>query len=105
MREDRQTIDLNQKQIAVLEQKKTDLLRKQTALQDKKEQLGKDHEAMKREFERIEREEAELRGHLENAKKLRMYLNKQLEGTLKSSAANNLSPIRRTGNQDSFWNS
>ncbi len=33
---------------------------------------------MKKEYERIEREEQELRGHLENAKKLRMYLNKHL---------------------------
>ena len=60
---------------------------------------------MKKEHERIEREEQELRNHLENAKKLRLYLNKQLEGSLK--AASNLPHPTKKGSihaSDSFWN-
>ena len=33
---------------------------------------------MKKEHERIEREELQLRTHIENMKKLRLYLNKNL---------------------------
>ena len=60
---------------------------------------------MKKEYERIEKEELELRNNLENAKKLRLYLNKHLEGSLK--AASNLPHPSKKGSlpaSDSFWN-
>ena len=63
---------------------------------------------MKKEFQRIEKEEQELRNNIENAKKLRLYLNKHLEGTLKAST-NQLPPTGKKHSvqqaSDSFWNS
>jgi len=60
---------------------------------------------MRKEHERIEREELDLRNNIENAKKLRLFLNKHLESTLKS--ANNASYSSKRGvvpSNDSFWN-
>ncbi len=61
---------------------------------------------MKKEHERIEREEFELRNHLENMKKLRLYLNKNLESGLKNLNANvgKASRVKPTGGSDNFWN-
>ena len=57
---------------------------------------------MKQEHERLEREEKELRNHIENMKMLRLYLNKNLEGSAK-----NHSNIRSIGKSsvggDNFW--
>jgi predicted nucleic acid-binding Zn-ribbon protein len=103
--EERKSINLNRRHLAVLEQRKTDAQRKQASLAAKKEDLHKKQEAMRKEHERIEKEEAELRGHLDNAKRLRLYLNKHLEGSLK--AANNPPyPTKRNSvhANDSFWN-
>lgn len=61
---------------------------------------------MKKEYERIEREEQELRGHLENAKKLRMYLNKHLEGTLRGNQQGGGYASKKSSvpAPDNFWN-
>ena len=54
---------------------------------------------MKQEHERIEREEKELRSHMENMKKLRLYLNKNLEGKSQIVARSG----KPTTQGDNFW--
>jgi hypothetical protein len=51
--EDRKNIDLNIKKVSALEQKKTDLQRKEAALLHRKEEIRSNYELMKREHERI----------------------------------------------------
>ena len=48
--EDRKAILLNLKKLSVLEQKKTDVNRKESALINKKEEIKKNHDIMKKEF-------------------------------------------------------
>lgn len=48
--EDRKAILLNLKKLSVLEQKKTDVNRKESALMNKKEEIKKNHDMMKKEF-------------------------------------------------------
>ena len=99
--EARQQTLLNTKKIAVQEQKRIDAKRREESLLEKKEELRNNLDAMRKEMERLEYEEKELRGHIENAKMLRLYLNKNLEGNIKS--PKNFARSR-VNNDDNFWN-